>query len=286
MNYLTYFRKLKSFFRKLYSTLMRFLKRKQPKISLLIPFSSTDTYRQKNLNWLLEYWKHELPDAEVIIGKSHSRIFSKAEALNDAVSRSKGKILAIVDADAYIPGAVLDEAADMMLANLDNNLWYVPYRRLYRLTYEAAKLVIDSDPSNPYRFPSPIPESMIHNAGHSTKYGHRHGAMLMMFPRQAYDTIGGFDERFKGWGGEDVCLLHTLDTLYGKHKTTNNEIYHLWHPFYGDTYQQRHWAGQTGGGSNKNLSSEYNRATGKPKEMRKIMDDAAAYRKKMLLEKE
>ena len=280
MNYTMYFRKLKNVFRKFLSFLMRFLKRKQPKISLLIPFSSTDSQRQVNFKWLQEYWKHELPNAEIIIGVCKTEIFCKAEALNDAVSKSKGKVLVILDADAYLDGSVINNCADRILEELDNHLWYVPYRNLYRLTQVAAKNVTDSDPSNPFRFSLPVDTRYIENAGNSVRYGHRYGAMIMMFPRQAYKTIGRFDERFKGWGGEDVCLLRALDTLYGKHKTTDNNIYHLWHPFYGNDYQSRRWAGQSTGGSNWDISREYSKSIGNPTLMKKVVAQGAKYRNK------
>jgi hypothetical protein len=281
MNFLTFFKKLRNVLLKFKSFLMKILKKKQPKISIIIPFSSTDPYRQANFKWLLEYWKRELPDAEIIVGTSDSEIFCKGEALNNAVLKSKGKILAIVDADAYIRGSVLTECADNMLADPKANLWYVPYRKLYRLTEDASRQVILSDPSNPHRFPLPISSDMIENSGLSINYGHRYGAMLTMFPREAYDLIGGFDERFKGWGAEDICWLFALNTLYGKYKTSNNEIYHLWHPVYGKNLVERRWVGQTSGNVNSNLGMQYRRAYGNPVKMKAIVDAAKEYRGKL-----
>lgn len=250
-----------------------FSKKPQPKLSLLIPFSTTDPERKKSFEWLLNYWKYELPAAEIIIGKSKSDIFCKGEALNDAVSRSTGKVFAILDADAYLDGQVLDYCADRILEELDNGLWYVPYRRLYRLTQGISESIRKSDPRNPLRLPPVVPQRFIENTGNSIKYGNRFGAMLMMFPRQAYETIGRFDERFKGWGGEDIALLRTLDTVWGKHKTTDNSIMHLWHPFYGSTYKDRRWAGQDKGEANAWLNIKYYRAFRNPSLMRELLKE-------------
>lgn len=266
MNFLIYFSRLRKFF----LSIIIFIP-KRPKISLLIPFSTDDPRRQENFNWLLKYWRHELPDAEIIIGESRSKIFCKAEALNDAVDKSTGKVLVILDADAYLDGKVIDHCADKILENLKHNLWFVPYRRLFRLSKDATKMVTDSDPENPFRFPRHVPEKYIENAGNSITYGHRYGAMCMMFHYKAYQIIGGFDERFKGWGGEDVCLLRALDTLYGKHKTTNNNIFHLWHSFFGHTYEERRWEGQLVGGSNWTISKRYDKANRNPSAMKKLL---------------
>lgn len=253
--------------------------KERPKISILIPFSSKDPARRKNFLWLLDYWRHELPEAEIIIGKSRSRIFCKGEALNNAVRKSRGKVLVIMDADAYISGEVIDKCADLILEELDNHLWFVPYRNLYRLRREITCEILESDPANPLRIPSPPPPDYYENNRDRSKYGHRYGAMCMMFPREAYHVLGCFDERFKGWGGEDVALLRALDTLYGKHKTTNNDILHLWHPFIGESYKTRVWEGQKGSNANQKLANKYHKATRHPSKMRKLVDEGCKHRR-------
>lgn len=269
MNFLTLWKRLVRFFLNLFSC---HIPRPRPKISLLIPFSSRNRVRRRTLNWLLEYWEHELPEAEIIVRSSRGRVFCKGEALNRAMKKARGKIIVIIDSDAYISGDVLSLCADRMLEELENHLWYVPYRHLYRLTKEASEFILDSHPACPIRLSSPPPPEFIEKGGDKSKYGHRYGAMCMMFPKEAYDILGCFDERFKGWGGEDIALLRALDTLYGKHKTTENDILHLWHPFLGENYTTRKWEGQASGGVNNELANKYNKATGKPSKMRKLVD--------------
>lgn len=250
--------------------------RKQPKISLLIPFSSTNSkIRKATFRWLLEYWKCELPDAEIVIGHSNSRVFCKNEALNNAARKARGKVFVILDADAYISGSVIEYCANRILEEqlMGHRLWYVPYRHLYRLTKKITKQIISSDPCDPLRLPSPPPHEYLDDNGHKSMYGHRYGAMIMIFPREALEVLGCFDERFKGWGGEDVALLRALDTLYALHKTTDNDVLHLWHPYLGKSYKTRRWKGQKRGSVNNELANRYNRATRRPTEMRKLVDE-------------
>lgn len=94
----------------------------------------------------------------------------------------------------------------------------------------------------------------------------------MIFPREALEVLGCFDERFKGWGAEDVALLRALDTLWGKHKTMNECIFHLWHPFIGSDYKTRRWEGQERSNPNDKLANEYNKATRHPTKMRELVD--------------
>jgi hypothetical protein len=275
---LTFLKNLKNSFKKAIDCFRNRSKNNRPMISLLIPFSSSNPDRKANFDWLLKYWSHELSEAEVVIGESKGDIFCKGEALNDAARKSKGKILVILDADAYLSGDIITYCAIRMLEEEKNNLWYVPYRRLYRLTKSITEQITNSDPSNPYRPTLPIEDKDIENHD-KIRYGNRYGAMIMMLSRKAYNFLGGFDERFKGWGGEDVCLLRALDTLYGKHKTIDADIFHLWHPFNGLNYEERRWDGQEKGGSNWNISKRYGRAINKPKEMKQLIKESKSYLK-------
>lgn len=266
-----FLKRLKGYFRKLYNKL-RGRKPPQTKISLLIPFRANDPQRLRVFKWLLEYWKHELPDAEIIIGRAKGQPFSKTRALNNAAKKATGQVLVILDADAYIPGRVIQECADMIVES-PYPLWFVPYRHLFRLNKRVTKEIIASDPKDPLRLPTPPrPEDIDHTGQHSS-YGHRYGAMITIIPREAIYTIGCFDERFKGWGGEDVALLRALDTLYGKHKTTGNAVFHLWHPVIGKTYKDRMWKGQQEQLNNQ-LSMRYHQATGHPTRMRNLVDES------------
>lgn len=245
-------------------------------LSLLIPWSHTDGQRARTFKWLRRYWRHELPEAEIIIGRSRGRPFCKTQAFNDAASRSHGRVLVLLDADAYLPGSIIRRAAQLIEADLASedplHLWFVPYRRLYRLNEETTERVLASDPKDPWRPPDPCPEEFLEGESRIIGYGRRYGAMLMVIPREAYDVLGGFDERFRGWGGEDMSMVRALDTLWGKHKSLDTAIYHLWHERVGSTYRERLWPGQTEQHPNDRLSNQYHRASRSPAAMRALVD--------------
>ncbi|VDM10417.1 unnamed protein product [Wuchereria bancrofti] len=210
---------------------------------------------------------------------SNSKPFCKGEALNKAIRKATGKVIVMIDSDAYISGEVIKQCVNNILEYKENHLWYVPYKELYRLTKDITDKVIQSDPTNSFKIPYPVPEDYIENTGEKIKYGHRYGAMIMIFPREAYNVIGCFDERFVGWGGEDIALLRALDTLYGKHKITNNPIFHLWHPVIGKNIKERKWDNQNKANTNSTLASRYNKASRQPSKMKEIIDEANKYYK-------
>jgi glycosyltransferase involved in cell wall biosynthesis len=254
--------------------------KRRPDISIIIPFRTDHGPRQRAFSWLVRYWRHELPDAEIIIGHSANRPFSKTEALNNAIHRSHGRVLVLIDSDAYLRGKVITRCANRILEDLDDRLWFVPYRKLYRLNQEASERILRSNPRKPLRPADPPPPEDLDGPTQKSSYGHRYGALCLIIPREAYDTLGCFDESFSGWGGEDVCMLRALDTLYGKHKTTKNSIFHLWHPVTGHNYRTRSWSGQETNNPNDQLAMKYHRATRHPAAMRLLVDRGCELRRR------
>lgn len=259
------------------------LSRKGHGISLIVPFGCSDPedQRQKNWKWLQAYWKAQLPGAEIIIGEDRDgKPFSKSVAVNDAASRAHGDIYVIVDADGYISAeAVLYCATQIRQArNHGHKLWFVPYRNFFRLTAEASQRVLLSSPKKPYQFSSPPPEDCVQRSA-ASQFGHRYGAMIQVMPKEAFWEVGGWDPRFRGWGGEDNSAMRAVDTLYWPHKTLPIQVLHLWHPMLSvngpdawvDQYH-RIWPGQLLACSNKALSSQYFQAIGNRKKMREIVN--------------
>lgn len=252
-----------SIFEKLGNFLKSIFLRRRPQISIIIPFSSGDRDRMRNFRWLFKYWKDNLPQAEIIIGRSSGKIFCKGEAMNRAVRRSRGAILAILDADAFLPASTIERCANRILEadKRGHNIWFIPYRWLSRLDKHTTRQVVHSNPKHPHKLPCPPPKAWTDVQSHGKYYGYRFCAMAFVFPRRAWEAIGGFDERFVGWGGEDICFMKTLDTIWGKHKTIKGCIYHLFHPYKGH-YTSRKWEGQER--TNDELTSKYFRANRNP----------------------
>lgn len=254
-------------------------------ISIIIPFRKSHKYprQAQNFDWVLKYWRCQLPGAEVIVGEDPERhkTFSKSVAINRAVRRSHGDILVIVDADGYVtPETVLHCAHEIRRARAEGlKLWFVPYRQFYRLTEAASDRVICSDPCDPYKFPTPPDWADVQNTSGSGR-GHWYGALVQIMPREAFDCFGGWDERFRGWGGEDHSAMRACDTMYWRHKTLPGQVLHLWHPMFGtegmDTWvdwNKRLWDGQDRSGGNGNLASRYSRAQGNREKMWRLLQE-------------
>jgi glycosyltransferase involved in cell wall biosynthesis len=260
-------------------------------ISILIPFRANvnQIQRLRNVIWLKRYWKAQLPSAEIIIGKDSQtdRPFSKSVAVNNAASKAKGDIFVIVDADGFIDAdSVIYCANEIRAAEKKGKaLWFVPYRMFYRMTEAASTKLLASDPANPCKFGQPL-ESQHILGDTDPAYGHWYGAMIQICSRKAFYTVGGWDERFVGWGGEDSAAMRAMDTLYGLHKTLPGQVLHIWHPQIGPSgvaeivhWKERMWEGQAETNVNDHLNEEYYGAWMRPERMRKLVDEGHEYHK-------
>lgn len=264
------------------------IRKKGKGISILVPFHCNDpeSQRAKNWTWLKKYWHAQLPSAEIVMGtdarsENEQVPFSKACAVNDAASRATGDVFVIVDADGYIGAEeVLQCVEDIRTARKQGKrLWFVPYRKFYRLNEFASNLLLESSPKVPKQFSTPPLPCYIQSSDGSL-FGHWYGAVIQIMPREAFYEVGGWDERFRSWGGEDHAAMRATDTLWWPHKTLPGQVLHVWHPMISPngilpwvSWKERMWERQTTTGDNDKLSGRYYGAQGDKKRMRKLVDE-------------
>jgi hypothetical protein len=252
-------------------------------VSLLVPFQSEDAQRLANWAWLKRYWRAALPGAEIVMGRDKRATsgmpFSKSAAVNDAASRASGDVFVILDADGFIDAETVLECARRIRAAVraGRRLWYVPYRLFYRLTQEASGRLLSSEPQAPISFSlPPAVDDVLDFTG--AALGHWYGAMIQVLPRESFDALGGWDERFRGWGGEDHAAMRATDTLYTLHMTMRGQVLHVWHPMLtvgGESAQyldwrRRTWPGQSTENPNAALAGRYYGAYRDPEKMRAL----------------
>ena len=250
-------------------------------ISLLVPFrDDNEEGRRDNWAWLRQHWEHALPDAEIILGDAPGDPFSKTCAINAAFRQSTGDVIVLLDADCYIDASVIRDCAAAIRKGRQRTpreaVWFIPYRHLFRLTRISTLYLIASDPAEPFWFGTPPDDDQV-GPTNGSGFGHWFGALIQIMPREAFGTVHGMDPRFRGWGGEDVAFVLSLDTMFGVHRLTGNQVLTLWHSVQSKPGTNpnllRIWEGQTDPRKNWKTAGQYRKALRNPTAMRKLIDE-------------
>ena len=191
-------------------------------VSFLIPFQFDSGPREASFHWIKRYTENMFPGAEICIGESSTIPFNKSKAVNNAAKRATRDILVLLDADIFCDPDIIRQS----IALLEKSTWVIPYKRILKVSQEDTSLVLQSKASWPIHFGLTRSEYIEAPA---------YVGALNIIPRKCFEMVGGFDERFVGWGREDDVFSFAVDTLCGHYLRLEAEIYHLWHPFVGTT---------------------------------------------------
>jgi glycosyltransferase involved in cell wall biosynthesis len=219
-------------------------------ISFLIPFRDADGTRTKAMTWIVARWRSHYPDAEFILAADDGKEpFNKSMAVNKAFAKSTGEIIVILDADTWVENKFFATAVQMVRDGAAP--WVIPASTSWRLTREASERIMSSDPDMGMRYARGDVEQVSGVVG-----------FCHVLPRAAFECVGGMDERFRGWGGEDGAFKMSLDTLWGTHATLRSTLVSLWHDRPRDYMGRRIWTGQTQRLENNRLWRRYIQAMG------------------------
>ena len=204
------------------------------KLSILVPFRDADGTRTRAKDWILRRWAHFYPDAEIIVASDDGvDPFNKSLAVNNAAKQATGDIFAILDADSWVEERFVLTAIDHITKQ--RAPWVVPIRRNMRLRQDVSERIMAMDPTGP------LPRLAARDAENGV--GPVVGFLWVM-PRAAFEAVGGYDERIRGWGGEDTSFTWAMDIINGRHRKLHGIAMCLWHERPRDASKFRIWPGQ------------------------------------------
>lgn len=186
-------------------------------VSILVPYKPDGGYRDKNWNWIKKRYEILLPNAELCIGDTSIEPYCRSAAINNAAKSATRDIFIIADADMVFDINQMKAGIEM----LSHHAWVIPFNITAFLTEEQTNDLLKKDPS--------ITMSSINFSG--CRYFGGSVSEVNILPRKHFEKVGGFDERFRGWGCEDMAFQALMDNLCGPFKRIESAmVWHLYHP--------------------------------------------------------
>lgn len=211
----------------------------KPAVSICIPLKVTNTFRR--LNWLvcsaeLKKLAAIRGDVQVIaaewggehaIGHDHvtrvqgSGYFTRSRARNAAMGVAKSDMICFLDSDMIM-------STDAWMTAIESAKQfdcYSPYRKLKRLGKMKTRNRINDDLSFNWDIP------INNREGGRLKQLSGNLAGGIFFCRRTFiESVNGWDERFVGWGYEDIALCKHAERGGYKIGWEQHQALHLWHP--------------------------------------------------------
>jgi len=212
------------------------MKRPGQDLTYIIPYRKTsDENRERNLRFVLGWVSRKLPESKIVVveqDKKPSYVpaenvghmfiendgpFNKAWALNCAAVRAETKKLAFGDCDIVLRDEVLYHS----LQFLETCEAVSSYQKgiVYLSEEESASARSKEEPSQWAFAPRSRPPRAMHIP---------FAAGLFFIRKSGFEKVGGWDEEFEGWGGEDDAMSHKIKNLL-PWVWLDHPAYHLYH---------------------------------------------------------
>jgi hypothetical protein len=177
-------------------------------VCICTPFVDTDcVWRERSKTWTRVHWWNE--NIDVVYGTAVGEPVNRSAARNDAAAKTDADVLVFCDADTWVD---IEPFWQMVKRALETNRLVHGYTKHMHLSRKATEATLD---------------------GATVKAGQvilNQPLGIAAVSRSLLELVGGFDERFMGWGGEDRAFQFACDTLAGPGERIDAMSYHLWHP--------------------------------------------------------
>jgi hypothetical protein len=227
---------------------------------ILVPRRADHGERDAIWEWVRRWWDvwTGLP---VIEGWDEGEApFNRSRALNRAAGAAGGWLVAVViDADVIVAPGLVERAITRACAT---GAPVQAYTDRFHLGPVGTTMILGREPlSVNLRFP---PHHWV-GPDHLRVHDSCSGALVVT--RTLWDKVGGFDERFVGWGFEDQGARLAFETLSGHTLVrTIGALYHLHH-----TVDPGHYPASPTVSANRARAERYLAARGDPGRMREVL---------------
>lgn len=183
-------------------------------VAVVVPRRADGGHRDAVWRWLRERWEYAHPTYRIVEGHHEDGPFNRSAAINAGVAAAgPHDVLVIADADSFVAPSQLVRAVH--LAESTGQL-VLAYDLFHYLDEKMSRRVMAGQQG-----------SWLPGVAWSLDWS---CSSMVVVPAALWADMGGADEGFVGWGGEDFALRHALETLGGGMHRVPGPVWHLWHP--------------------------------------------------------
>lgn len=203
--------------------------------AFLIPFRTDNGRRQEIFNWNLRRLRFFFPDCGIYIGESPEGEFNRAAAINNAFSQIQNeKYVVINDSDTVWDMTILINGFHSLVHDAR---FVIPYSNYRALDYKSSDILLGL-PEHIRMYDLNLDCEFDITCNVDVYYAPPVSGVCMMEARN-FAKIK-FDERFVGWGEEDVAFVIAARKELGRPYRCGGPIYHIAHPKSAE-YSQPHY---------------------------------------------
>lgn len=185
------------------------------KAVILVPRRDDHGHRDRVWGWVQTWWQEQLPELPIFEGHHTEGLFNRSAACNRAAAKAGAwDVAVLIDSDVICDPAQVREAIELAAQWKDRLI--LPFSRRHNLTPRGTTRIMSGDRGSWQRYIGKTYTQMC--------------SSVVVIPRQLWDTVGGFDERFAGWGFEDTAFACACETFGTTLHKLDGECWHLWHP--------------------------------------------------------
>jgi len=200
------------------------------RVVFLVP-RRADEHRDRLWAWCRQRWEALFPDVPIYEG--HHEIqegpFNRAAAINRAAAAADRDapwdFAVAIDSDVLLPVAHVRQA--IATAEKTGKVTWA-HRRWRGINEEWTRRIIADHRNETVDYFGPECDRTDIDilVERTTPLS---WSCCFVIPRPIWDDAGGFDERFQGWGFEDLAWQSLVVGLYG-YERIEGDVLHLWHP--------------------------------------------------------
>lgn len=204
------------------------------RVVFLVPRRADGGHRDELWRWARARWERLFPDWPIVEGHHDAGPFNRSAAINLAsdLADDDGRwdVAVVIDSDVFLRASVVREAVERAA---ETGLVTWPHTRWRGLSELWTKRVVDGGHDFGEEIDHDDMDVLVERTNAIS------WSCCIAIPRAAWDRLGGFDERFRGWGFEDMAFQSAVVGLLGFERIPaadpgaagfgRTDVYHLWH---------------------------------------------------------